>query len=98
MFAVPCSVPGAVIQAGTHEPGPCPPAAASLWGGGPATLPPGVAGAEEGSPQGLHPVMKDSNTWLQPFSLFLLSFAVRASPSPVVSDLPSETGAVAGGR
>lgn len=41
----------------------------------------GVADAAEGSMQGLQPVIKDLNTWLQPFLLFLLSFAVSMSPS-----------------
>lgn len=40
--------------------------------------------------QSLHPGIKDWKTWLQPFLLFLLSFAVRASSSKHLTAILSQ--------
>lgn len=40
--------------------------------------------------QGLLPVVRPLNTWLQPFLLFLLSFAVGAAPSKHLMTISSQ--------
>lgn len=69
-----------MIQARTREPGMVP-ARGRFPVSREAAAAVRVAGAGEASLQGLHPVTKDLNTWLQPFLLFLLGFELELPPA-----------------